>query len=271
MKELLAGVFEPTGTLGEVAEKYDAIAKLVELDEDKKITDTELLASLLVIRALREKLQEDERRLIAAARRKKVTWARLAEALELRSRQAAERRYLQLRSDLDEHAGSPLTQQSRIDYARDQRSRQIERDWAVQRGNEIRQLAQRLLQVPDLQERADRSLLARRAHATAVRSAEQAGTPLPEGPEPMMWPNRLRELFERDAALLVAPAEHSASDLDPSRLKATRVANSVHQLSGALESASSPEGVDLADQEDLQQAIARLFRSRPGSRPDGTV
>ncbi|MDX3343787.1 hypothetical protein PV409_38215 [Streptomyces sp. ME02-6979.5a] len=254
----------PTGTLGEIAEKYDGIAKLVELDVDDDLTETGLLASLLVIRSLREKLQEDERRLIAAARRKKVTWTRLADALELRSRQAAERRFLQLRSDFDESAGAQLTQQSRIDFARDQRSRRAERDWAIQHADEIRHLAHRLLHVPDVQQRADRSASARRAHATAVRSAEQAGAPMPQA-LPAKWPARLRALFDEDVALLVAPAELSASDLDPGRLKTTRVANSVHQLSGALENAASPDNIDLTDQEGLGPAIAALFASRPGA------
>ncbi|WP_319705375.1 hypothetical protein [Streptomyces sp. ME02-6979.5a] len=258
------GVLPPTGTLGEIAEKYDGIAKLVELDVDDDLTETGLLASLLVIRSLREKLQEDERRLIAAARRKKVTWTRLADALELRSRQAAERRFLQLRSDFDESAGAQLTQQSRIDFARDQRSRRAERDWAIQHADEIRHLAHRLLHVPDVQQRADRSASARRAHATAVRSAEQAGAPMPQA-LPAKWPARLRALFDEDVALLVAPAELSASDLDPGRLKTTRVANSVHQLSGALENAASPDNIDLTDQEGLGPAIAALFASRPGA------
>ncbi|NYS17289.1 hypothetical protein HFP43_00390 [Streptomyces sp. SJ1-7] len=257
------GVLLPTGTLGEVAEKYDGIAKLVELDADAYLSETGLLASLLVIRSLREKLQEDERRLIAAARRKKVTWTRLADALELRSRQAAERRYLQLRSDFDESAGMQLTQQNRIDFARDQRSRRTERDWAVQHADEIRNLAHRLLHVPDLQERANCSTAARRAHATAVRSAEQAGAPLPKAPLSVKWPKRLKALFDEDKVLLIAPMELSASDLDPGRLKATRVANSIHQLAGALENAASAESIDLADQEGLGLAIAMLFRSRP--------
>ncbi|MFB9573735.1 hypothetical protein ACFFTL_15790, partial [Streptomyces yanii] len=176
----LTGLLSPTGTLGEIAGKYDEVTTLVELDASDDLTETDLLASLLVIRALREKLLEDERRFIAAARRKKVTWARLADALELRSRLAAERRYLQLRTDIDELNGSALTQQERIEYARDQRDRLAGRAWAVNNASEIRELAERLLNVPDLQDRADRSASAQRTHETAVRSAEQAGMPLPE-------------------------------------------------------------------------------------------
>ncbi|MER6655067.1 hypothetical protein ABT248_31570 [Streptomyces sp. NPDC000971] len=254
----MSGPLPPTGTLREVADKYDEIAKLVELDATDELTETDLLAGILVIRALREKLTEDERRLIAAARRKKVTWARLAEALELRSRQAAERRYLQLRTDMDELHGSTLTQQERIGYARDQRDRRAERAWAVSNATTIRELARRLLNVTDLQCRADRSVTAQKTHGTAMRSAMQTGTPLPQAFS-MPWPRRLREAYDADRALQEAPAAQGASDLNPARLKATRVANAIHLLSGLLANAANPENIDLADQGDLQPAVIALF------------
>lgn len=255
----VSGTLPPTGTLSEVAEKYDEIAKLVELDAADELTETDLLAGLLVIRALREKLTEDERRLIAAARRKKVTWARLAEALELRSRQAAERRYLQLRTDMDELHGSPLTQHERIEYTRDQRDRRAERTWAVSNTTVIRELARRLLDLPDLQTRADRSVGAQKTHDTALRSAVHAGTPPPETARSVPWPKRLQEAYDADTALQEGAVAQGASDLNPARLKATRVANSIHQLSGLLATAANPENVDLADQRDLQTAVAALF------------
>ncbi|MGW9123040.1 hypothetical protein ACWGRV_41765 [Streptomyces sp. NPDC055663] len=253
------GPLPPTGTLGEIAMKYDEVARLVEFDASDDLTETGLLASILVIRALREKLAEDERRFIAAARRKKVTWARLADALELGSRQAAERRYLQLRTDIDELHGSALTQQERIEYARDQRDRRAERAWAVSNASEIRELAERLLNVPDLQDRADRSASAQRTYETAVRSAVHAGTPPPEKAASTAWPSRLREAFDADAALLRAPAEQGASDLNPAELKATRVANAIHQLSGLLGNAASPDNIDLTNQGGLGPAITALF------------
>ncbi|WP_097992330.1 hypothetical protein [Streptomyces sp. f51] len=255
----VTGPHPPTGTLGEVAEKYDKIAKLVELDAADDLTETDLLAGTLVIRALREKLAEDERRLIAAARRKKVTWARLAEALELRSRQAAERRYLQLRTDMDELRGSALTQEERIEYARDQRDRRAERAWAVSNTTAIRELARRLLDVPDLQARADRSVTAQKQHEAALRGALHAGTQMRQAAVSMPWPKRLREAYDADTELQRAPAVQGASDLNPARLKATRGANSIHQLSGLLATAANPENVDLADQGDLQQAVVALF------------
>ncbi|WP_406396517.1 hypothetical protein [Streptomyces sp. NBC_00887] len=254
-----SGALPPTGTLKEVADKYDDFAKLVELDAADELTETDVLASILVIRALREKLAEDERRLIATARSKKVTWARLAEALELRSRQAAERRYLQLRTDMDELHGSTLTQEERIEYARDQRDRRAERAWAVSNATTIRELAQRLLNVPDLQTRADHSVSAQKMHETAMRSAMHTGTPLPETAVSMPWPKRLREAYDADAALQETPTVRGTSDLNPARLKATRVANAIHQLSGLLANAANPENVDLADQGNLQPAVTALF------------
>ncbi|NEA18410.1 hypothetical protein [Streptomyces halstedii] len=254
----IPSLLPPTGTLGEIADKYDEAARLIEIDAADDLSETDLLASLLVIRALREKLLEDESRLISTARRKKVTWARLADALELGSRQAAERRHLQLRTDIDELVGTTLTQQDRVEYARDQRDRRAERTWATSNATKIRTLALCLLRVPDLQARADRSLSAQRAHETAVRSAEQAGLPLPEKPTLTTWPGRLREAFEADASLQAVPGEREAS-LSPARLKATRVANAVHQLSGLLATAASPDNIDLADQGTLGPDIAALY------------
>ncbi|WP_406361000.1 hypothetical protein [Streptomyces sp. NBC_01579] len=56
-----------------------------------------------------------------------------------------------------------------------------------------------------------------------------------------------------------------ASDLNPARLKATRVANAIHQLSGLLGNAASPDNVDLTDQGDLGPAITALFAQQDRS------
>ncbi|MFF2517895.1 hypothetical protein [Streptomyces sp. NPDC058086] len=56
--------------------KYDRIHGCLQAGLTEDLTETELLAGLLVVRALRDKLLEDEARLIAAARR------RLASAAE---------------------------------------------------------------------------------------------------------------------------------------------------------------------------------------------
>jgi hypothetical protein len=56
----------------------------------------DLLAALVALRGLREEIASWEAPLIAAAREAGVSWADLAPALGLSSRQAAERRYLRL-------------------------------------------------------------------------------------------------------------------------------------------------------------------------------
>ena len=57
----------------------------------------DVLASLEVLRHLREELAGWEPELITAARDQGASWARIAPALGVTSRQAAERRYLRLR------------------------------------------------------------------------------------------------------------------------------------------------------------------------------
>ncbi|MFD6279486.1 hypothetical protein ACFWFI_28555 [Streptomyces sp. NPDC060209] len=42
------------------------------------------------------------------------------------------------------------------------------------------------------------------------------------------------------------------------------MANSIYQLSGLLANAANPENVDLADQGDLQPALAPLFVAHQG-------
>ncbi|MFH9968577.1 hypothetical protein ACH4PR_46030 [Streptomyces mirabilis] len=256
-REAVPGLLPPSGHLGDIAAKYDRIhgCLLAGLTED--LTETELLAGLLVVRALRDKLLEDEARLIAAARRRKITWVRIGRALEVRSRQAAERRFLQLRTDIDDLHGSPLTQHERVAYARDQRERHAERSWTIEHASRIRALAQRLLAFDDLQERADRSPRALQEHRTGVREAQLAGS-APPALARSPWPDRLREAVTDDSALQKTPPVQSASDLDGSRLKATRVASSIHQLFGLVIHAADPGSVDLADSPDLAAAIASL-------------
>nr|WSW58222.1 hypothetical protein OG513_06325 [Streptomyces sp. NBC_00998] len=128
----LPNIHDSTRQFIEIAEKYDRIARCVEYDAVDGVTETELLAALVVIRELREKLQTDESRLLGAARRKKITWARIAGALGLKSRQAAERRHLQLRADLDEASGRRLKQAERVAYVRALRDRPDEQAWAEQ-------------------------------------------------------------------------------------------------------------------------------------------
>jgi len=84
-----------------------------------------VLAALLVIRALRDKLDRSEHDLISLAREWKITWQRIADALEMRSRQAAERRHLLQLSRARPRLGAPAprTQSERVERERDRRGR----------------------------------------------------------------------------------------------------------------------------------------------------
>ncbi|MFF4019685.1 hypothetical protein [Streptomyces sp. NPDC001843] len=179
--------------LADVAAKYDELIQRVRY-RDPDIDETSVLAALLVIRALRDKLLLDERRLIGAARALKVTWRRLADAQELKSRQAAERRYLQLRDDIDDMApdSQEKTQAERVEAARARRARRAEFAWATTHAGPIISLALRLDAVNDLQQRADASEAARKAHQLVNAGTVFEGRPAPP-PVRMPWPDRLHE------------------------------------------------------------------------------
>ncbi|MFD7556557.1 MULTISPECIES: hypothetical protein [unclassified Streptomyces] len=200
----------------EIGQKYDRITIDVEGDEVDKVLETDLLAALLVIRELREKLQSDEVMLLKAARRKRITWARLAEALGLKSRQAAERRYLQLRSDLDEAKGTRLKQAERVEYARSLRDQPDGPDRADRRDTSVAGLARRLVALPDL--------------------AERAAAP---------WPDQLAEALAGLAALETRGNAHSVSE-HPKRYGSMWRTEYTQKLSDLLDQARDAERVDLS-------------------------
>lgn len=240
-----------SGLLSDVAAKYDHVTRLIERHAADEATETDLLAALLVLRTLRDKLQLDEGRIIGAVRAKKVTWARVATALEMRTRQSAERRYLQLRTDLDDSYGDSLNQADRVDYYRSQRDRRAEALWADRHQDEIVALAARLLAVPDLQQRADRSANAASANARAAELAEKAGTPLP-APVRMPWPGLLAEcLRDRTDAASPTPAEQKR----------------MHMLFGLIGHAVDPSYIDLSDHDDIVRDIRQLYRDAGPAAP----
>jgi hypothetical protein len=104
-----------------------------------------------VLRQIREKLADWEPELITAAREQKVSWAALAPALGVTSRQAAERRYLRLRpSDTGERTG-----EQRVRAQRDKRAGdRAVAAWARDNAAVLRQLAGQISALPDLPNRA---------------------------------------------------------------------------------------------------------------------
>jgi hypothetical protein len=115
---------------------------------------TQALASLQLLREVRERLAGWESGLIEAARAAGASWADLADPLGVASRQAAERRYLRLRPG---SAGS--TGEQRVRATRDRRAgdRSIT-VWARQNAADLRSLAGQIIALTGLPAAADRPL-----------------------------------------------------------------------------------------------------------------
>ncbi|RZU49654.1 hypothetical protein EV385_1407 [Krasilnikovia cinnamomea] len=115
------------------------------------------LTALTALRRLREHLDACEPRLIAAARAAGTSWAVLAPAMGVASRQAAERRYLRIRrSDLDDVTA---TGDERVTAERDRRAgTRAVTGWARDNGADLRQLAGQITALTDLGPDAQASL-----------------------------------------------------------------------------------------------------------------
>ncbi|WP_158887501.1 HSP18 transcriptional regulator [Amycolatopsis anabasis] len=102
------------------------------------VPSDQVLAALAALRSVREQLGAWEPELIAAARAGGTSWASLAPALGVASRQAAERRFLRLRPS----ATGETTGEARVDAERDRRAGdRAVADWARRNSAVLRQLA----------------------------------------------------------------------------------------------------------------------------------
>ncbi|MCZ4607590.1 type III effector protein [Streptomyces sp. Lzd4kr] len=108
------------------------------------------LASLLLLRQVREQLAGWETGLIETARDAGASWADLAHPLGVASRQAAERRYLRGRP------GNPgSTGEQRVQATRDRRAAdRTVTAWARANAGDLRQLAGQITTLTDLSARA---------------------------------------------------------------------------------------------------------------------
>ncbi|BDM72827.1 hypothetical protein HEK616_63140 [Streptomyces nigrescens] len=106
----------------------------------------QVLASLLLLREVRERLATWETGLIETAREAGASWADLAEPLGVASRQAAERRYLRLRP-----GAAGTTGEQRVKATRDRRAadRSVTA-WARRNAAELRRLAGQITALTDL-------------------------------------------------------------------------------------------------------------------------
>jgi hypothetical protein len=123
-------------------------------DAGQGVGREEVLASLLLLREVREQLAGWEPGLIETARAAGASWADLAAPLGVASRQAAERRYLRLRP-----GDEGTTGEQRVRATRD--SRAADRSvsaWARDNAGELRLLAGEIAALTDLPPAARPSL-----------------------------------------------------------------------------------------------------------------
>ncbi|MDG9695398.1 hypothetical protein QC281_35620 [Streptomyces sp. DH17] len=242
------------GRLMDIARNYDRICQRAEGLLQPDATEPEILATLLAIRMLREKLDHDELKLTTLARTKRITWARIAEWQELSGRQAAERRHLQLGRAYTHPDGTvPATQSERVEYARGLRSRRAERQWALNNATRIRRVAAQLVAIDNLQQRVDNSHEAQIMHA--IRHGKDAP---PQEPlrEPLVWPKALRECVAEDERFRHAPPPPVDDGLhDPGYQHQQQEADIAHRLLGLISYAATPRNIDLADLPDLADAV----------------
>ncbi|MFE4621535.1 type III effector protein [Streptomyces mirabilis] len=112
------------------------------------------LASLLLLREVREQLAGWETGLIETARRAGASWADLAQPLGVASRQAAERRYLRGRPG---PAGT--TGEQRVQAIRERRAAdRTQAEWARRNAADLRRIAGQITALTDLPTAARRPL-----------------------------------------------------------------------------------------------------------------
>ena len=112
------------------------------------LTGPQVLAALMLLRELRTEIAGFEPELIDAARHLGTSWADLAPALGVSSRQAAERRYLRLRPSAGAEGG---TGEQRVTAERDKRAGdRAARGWARDNAAGLRQLAGQISALTDL-------------------------------------------------------------------------------------------------------------------------
>ena len=138
-----------------------------------RVSSTEAVAALLMLRELREQLAGWEPGLIEAAREAGTSWADLAHPLGVASRQAAERRYLRVRPGPPGATGEQRVQATRSARAAD---RTITA-WARTNAADLRQLAGQITALTDLPVQAH-APLARLVEALADNDAANLMAPL---------------------------------------------------------------------------------------------
>ncbi|MEZ0107438.1 hypothetical protein ABH920_001430 [Catenulispora sp. EB89] len=153
--------FDTGAALGQIAAAMQAMhapAGLLGAPAPAGLSANQVLGALTLLRELRTEIAGWEPQLIEAARALNTSWADLAPALGVASRQAAERRYLRLRPAAD---GAEGTGDQRVAAERDRRAGdKAVAGWARDNAAGLRQLAGQIGALTDLGERADEDLAA---------------------------------------------------------------------------------------------------------------
>ncbi|MFF4381533.1 type III effector protein [Kitasatospora sp. NPDC001547] len=123
----------------------DAVARTARHappDDTGQSDPQQALSAILLLRHLREELAGWETGLIETARSAGATWADLAAPLGVRSRQAAERRYLRMRPHTDVGTEAGRTGEQRVQATRDRRAAdRAVTTWARDNAADLRRLA----------------------------------------------------------------------------------------------------------------------------------
>lgn len=142
----IAGEVSAADDLKRIGSAVDA-ARTGPSRTPQPVTSTQFLVALALLRELREHLAGWEPELIDAARAHGASWADLAPALGVASRQAAERRALRLRPG----DGTAGTGEDRVSAVRDRRAGQrAVNAWARDHAADLRQLAGQIGALADL-------------------------------------------------------------------------------------------------------------------------
>ncbi|GAB2748806.1 HSP18 transcriptional regulator [Amycolatopsis magusensis] len=160
-------------------------------------TPESLVEALIALRELREEISGWEPELISAARAQGVSWAALAPALGVASRQAAERRYLRLKPS----ASGEATGEGRVRAQRDRRAgERAVATWARENSGSLRQLAGQVSAVGGL----DSASAGRVRQALGDDDAAALLSPLAEANQ------QLQAGHQQLAAEVAAVTEHTA-------------------------------------------------------------
>lgn len=169
-----------------VAAALAAVERVVrQFDEapGSGVSSVDVLAALTELRAVQDRLATWEPLLIGAAREEGISWADLAPALGVASRQAAERRYLRLNPHRTDQAD--MTGEQRVQAARNRRAgERAVTHWARDNAAQLRRLAAQITALDDLdaatQESVDRLLhaLGDNDSATLLAPLAEAGAQL---------------------------------------------------------------------------------------------